>query len=94
MRVQNKQHFKDLFQAVLAAQAEAGYQSYTVMADGGCLCLECTRQNLGLIIRTTFNDGAADNPQWSVLGIDQHWEGEPVVCDNCYTRIEPTYGDD
>lgn len=90
MRLQTKQQFYDARQAALA-QLEHGYTSYGVMADGGCLCLGCLRREGRLIVGHTFSDDYDDDPEWTILAIVNHWEGDDLYCDNCGGIIEPTY---
>lgn len=61
---------------------------YYLCADGGTLCPKCVNDEIALV-------GAArrdQDKQWDVVACDVHWEGEPLVCDNCYAEIESAYG--
>ena len=60
------------------------YPLFYVTKDGGVLCPACANA-----------DGQTDDPhdpQWHLVGGDVHWEGEPLMCDNCNDEIESAYG--
>lgn len=61
---------------------------FYMTGDGGILCAKCANKNLSL----THDP---DDPQWYVTDVDSNWEryeGDPLLCDNCYREIEPIYG--
>lgn len=67
-----------------------GYPLVLVMADGDCLCSNCTRENYRLISQATracLRDG------WKAEGVQVHWEGELEICAHCDAEIESAYGE-
>jgi len=70
-------------------RAYSSYGCYTIFyvtKDGGVLCAKCAT-----------SDGQTTDPydpQWFLVGVDVHWEGEPLTCAHCEGEIEPSYPDD
>ena len=62
-----------------------GYPVYYVTADSGVLCPKCANED--------GQQNNPDDPQWHIVGQDIHWEGQPIMCDNCYCDIDSAYGD-
>lgn len=59
------------------AYAFPGGYPIIYFTDGGlCVCPDCA------------NRECDDH----VTGMDVHWEGEPMTCDDCGTMIESAYG--
>lgn len=63
-----------------------GYPTYCVMADGGVIDAQSARENYRLIRRETGKD-------WTLVGVDVHWEGPPLVCDHSGRLIDSAYGE-
>lgn len=55
-----------------------GYPMYYLTKQGNVLCPACA----------TANDDDCDD----VVAGDVHWEGEPIMCDECGVEIESAYG--
>jgi hypothetical protein len=56
-----------------------GYPLSAITSDGAALCMECVRENWGLVAKSTiysWRDG------WCVSDVDIIWEGGHY-CDNC-----------
>jgi len=69
---------------------DGGYPTVLIMRDSGCLCGKCAVENKALILES-MTDGY--DKQWIPHGLQIHYEGEPISCDNCSTQIEPAYGE-
>ena len=54
-----------------------GYQMFYLTADGLTICPVCAN-------KTDTSDPVADG--------DVHWEGEPLVCEDCGRDIPSAYG--
>jgi len=67
-----------------------GYPTFALMADGEVIDAQSARENYKLILRATKNAGTDE--QWECLGIDVHWEGEPIFCAHSGRAIESAYG--
>ena len=63
-----------------------GYRRIAVTDDGGVLCHNCCRDEIGCIEESDPGDG------WHVVGEMVHWEGEPMQCGHCGTMITAEYG--
>lgn len=61
-----------------------GYPIYYLAADGGLLCPDCA--NCGEAL-----SDYPDDDQWRIVAGGIHWEGGPIVCDNCNVEIESAY---
>ena len=61
------------------------YPKVAIMADGGCLCHKCARDNIQILLDTT-------DPEWTVLQIEINYE-DNLWCDHCGDPIEQAYGD-
>lgn len=61
------------------------YPKFAIMADGGCLCHKCARDNIQILLDTT-------DPEWTVLQIEINYE-DNLWCDHCGDPIEQAYGD-
>jgi hypothetical protein len=59
-----------------------GYPLFAIMADGGCLCVACVKDNGSLIIENTLNPCNVD---WQFV-----WESD-IMCDHCGAVIESAY---
>jgi hypothetical protein len=64
-----------------------GYPLYYLTADNGILCPECANGRHG----SEAGDRNTD-PQWRLVAVEVHWEGEPLTCDHCQAKIESAYG--
>ena len=71
-----------------------GYPLAVVMADGECLCTECTRKEWRLIVRNTLMT-ARDWPDnsWCVAGAEVNWENPDLYCAHCNDKIQSVYGE-
>ena len=83
-----------------------GYPLYYPLADGGgCLCPECANKNIGLINaemrearefvadpKNAKRGYRRDAGQWEIGAPEAHWEGSPIICENCNAQIESAYG--
>ena len=66
------------------------YPMYAICADGEVLSAKAVRQNYKQVLQATKNPGT--NRQWEIVGIDIHWEGEPLYCSDSGEPIESAYG--
>jgi hypothetical protein len=64
------------------------YPKVLVTEEGGCLCSSCTKEKFVELLEG-LRDGCGLVPQQIAI----HWEGAPLVCDECYSDIESAYGD-
>jgi hypothetical protein len=70
---------------------DGGYPTLLLMADGECIDAQSARENYRQIRSCMrFPDGA--NPDWTPVGVDVHWEGEPITCAHSGRAIESAYG--
>jgi hypothetical protein len=70
-----------------------GYPIYYLAADNGCFCPDCANGKNGSLCQfPTLDPECPDDRQWRIVGQDVHWEGEPIICDNCGAAIESAYG--
>lgn len=60
-----------------------GYPFAYTTRDGGCLCPDCSNENLYLTL-----DG---DDQWRIIDRYVVWEGSDLYCDNCGKKIDPAY---
>jgi hypothetical protein len=67
-----------------------GYPLALMMTDGATLCPACTRANYPLISRAT-RDNLRDG--WQAAAVFIHYEGAPLVCDQCNQETPSAYGD-
>lgn len=67
-----------------------GYPKVLIMRDGGCLCSGCTKSEFKRLLEELRDEC---DPAFMPLGVDIHWEGEPMICDHCNAEIESAYGD-
>ena len=65
-----------------------GYPLYYLCGDNGVLCPDCANGKNG----SEANEHASDDPQWHLVAVDVHWEGDPLVCSHCNAQIESAYG--
>ena len=87
----NRIHAKNLVNACdYDYTSLGGYPVFALTLDGGILCPACVRVNKGQVYHNTL-DRHGDK-QWSLAAVDVHWEGEPLICDNCNEEIESAYG--
>lgn len=72
-----------------------GYPLAVVMADGECLCPDCTRKEWRQIARATLcpPDNWPDQ-QWRTLGAEVNWENNSLYCVHCNNRIQSAYGEE
>jgi hypothetical protein len=82
----------DAQRARIVAEAErayawpGGYPLHLVLADGGELCPACAGKEWRLLL-------AADPArEWTPVGAEVHWEGEPLHCCHCYSELPSAYG--
>lgn len=63
-----------------------GYPIFYITADAGVLCPgpECANG-------PECRDPDAER-DWRLVGVDVHWEGDPLTCDHCGEAIESAYG--
>ena len=66
-----------------------GYPIYYLCADGGVLCPHCANRENG----SEASENTDTPNDWRMIAADVHWEGLPLVCDHCGTKIESAYGD-
>lgn len=64
-----------------------GYPLYYITANGGVICPDCANGKNG----SEAGDANPD-PQWRLVVVDVHYEGEPMACDHCGDEIESAYG--
>ena len=69
-----------------------GYPLAVVMADGECLCPECTRKEWRQIVRETLSTNWPDK-QWQAVGAEVNWENDSLYCAHCNTQIQSAYGE-
>lgn len=67
-----------------------GYPMYAIMGDGEVIDAQSARENYKLILSATRNPGT--DRQWECIGVDIHWEGEPITCAHSGRIIESAYG--
>ncbi len=65
-----------------------GYPIYYLAADNGVMCSACANLNEC----RNLDPDCPDDSQWRIVASGVHWEGEPIVCENCNTEIESAYG--
>ena len=65
-----------------------GYTGYGVTQDGAALCESCMHEERELIQSAIAE---RNDPEWEILHVAIHWEGEPLHCDHCSGIIEPSY---
>lgn len=58
-----------------------GYPIFYVDAHCSVLCPACATESLG-----------DDDEKFRPSACDVHWEGEPLICENCNCEIESAYG--
>ncbi len=63
---------------------------HAVAADGEILSVAAVRKNYKQVLQATKNPGT--DRQWEIVGIDIHWEGEPLYCSDSGEPIEAAYG--
>lgn len=66
------------------------YPMYAICADCEILDVQSVRENYKLILKATRNPGT--DRQWEIIGIDVHWEGEPLYCAHSNRLIKSAYG--
>lgn len=59
-----------------------GYPLFYLDGHNSILCPECANESC--------ND---DIPAFRPCAYAVHWEGEPLICDNCNAEIESAYGE-
>jgi hypothetical protein len=101
-----KQKIKDNLRAAENGYAwPGGYPVFAIMADGGCLCAECVKENRRLIYLNSIDyhfyemDGHKysefmGTKEWTIAGAEINWEDMELSCDNCYLEIECAYPDE
>lgn len=55
------------------------YPLYYLDRENSCLCPDCANKD-------------QDIEKFQVVACDVHWEGEPMICDECGKSIESAYG--
>jgi hypothetical protein len=73
----------------LPARVDGGYPVIYYAEDGGELCAGCANGKNGSLAADPEVQG---DPQWTVMGADIHYEGEPRQCDHCGADVESAYG--
>ena len=68
-----------------------GYPLYYLCEDNGVLCPVCANSPRAKKA-TVATDNCPDDKQWKIIASDIHFEGDPIICDNCYAEIESAYG--
>jgi len=63
-----------------------GYPMVLIMADGEVIDAQSARENYRLIRRESGRD-------WTAIGVDIHWEGEPLICAHSGREIPSAYGE-
>lgn len=65
-----------------------GYPLVYYTLDCCPLCPACANGENG-------SDASEDHEdsQWHIVGVDVHWEGEPITCEHCGAQVESAYGD-
>lgn len=64
------------------------YPLFLVMADGACLCADCTKSEFSQIGRAT-RDSLRDG--WTAAAVAVNYESD-ITCDHCGEQIESAYG--
>lgn len=67
-----------------------GYPCALLMADGEVIDAQSARENFRLILRALKDPQYARD--WTPIGVDVHWEGEPLVCAHSGRLIASAYG--
>jgi len=67
-----------------------GYPIYYLAADNGVLCPACANENI--VLHELADPECPDDDQWRIVAAGVHWEGEPIVCENCNEGIDSAYG--
>lgn len=62
-----------------------GYTLFTIMNDGGCLCMGCTKRNWHGIAHDTIKGWRTG---WDAAGVDAAGVDGPMTCDNCSKEID------
>ena len=71
-----------------------GYPLAVVMADGECLCPECTRKEWRLIVANTLDTiSNSANISWRVTNTRVNWENPNLYCAHCNDKIQSAYGE-
>lgn len=71
-----------------------GYPIYFITVEGDCLCPQCVKEkahDFHRAIRQKKNNLSYFKSDL-LVGCDIHWEGEPIVCEECAKSIESAYG--
>lgn len=71
-----------------------GYPLAVVMADGECLCPDCTRKEWRQIVRNTLDTvrNGADR-SWIAAGAEVNWENDALYCAQCNEQIPSAYSE-
>ena len=83
------QHLKEFIRSNGIAWP-GGYPMYAICADCEVIDAQSARENYRQILQATRNPGT--NRQWEIIGVDVHWEGEPLQCAHSGRFIESAYG--
>lgn len=67
-----------------------GYPLYAICADCEVIDAQSARENYRQVLRATRNPGT--DSQWEIIGVDVHWEGEPLQCAHSGRFIESASG--
>ena len=65
------------------------YPQTLILADGDCLCHDCTRDNFKAIAESTIKE---TRDGWRATGVGVNWENPYLHCDNCSQEIQSSYG--
>lgn len=66
-----------------------GYPLFYYFRDGSVICPDCVNSEIETIDSDTRTKFGAS---FELAGCDIHYEGEPVICDQCNAEIESAYG--
>ena len=74
-----------------------GYPLFYLCADNGVLCPKCANENKEVYLTSDDKtpeekENRYNDPQWHIIAVDIHYEGEPLICDHCNGEIESAYG--
>lgn len=68
-----------------------GYPCFALMGDGEVIDAQSARENYKQILRETRAEIPC-NKDWKFVGVDIHWEGEPLQCAHSGREIQSAYG--
>jgi len=65
------------------------YPTFLLMSDGGCLCPDCVKAELRLIVGACRNNDSTGG--WMPAAADVNWEDSTLYCDHCGEQIESAH---